>query len=336
MDNTFDVQDIESLQSALDQSADLPAVELTEFLAQGEYTLNYLASLVGRDVVARLVTGSQMGLSLPEQANYEARALEVLEASGHTPQLLAADPEPVGLPYPLLVISYLPGRPLDYRQDLEAAARCVATIHSVPVPEDHQLQEHPDPVSSIPEEADALLAPYFDWDDADPATGQALRDLRDRVLDKFEEDRSAFDDPDLAIINTDLNTHNFVVDDGYVWLLDWEKARIGPTVQDLAHFLLPTTTLWREETSTRLTSDDERRFLRAYLEARSDLDPERYVIQIQAMLGLATLRAIAWCAWSVQAAAHGDRAIINQETQDRSRMYLQPDFLDTLPPRLAS
>src|SRR5688572_22708412 len=96
------------------------------FLARGEYSLNYLIKGVDGEAVVRLVTGSQLGLGLSEQARYEARALELLAASGRTPRLLAVAPEPAGLPYPFLVESYLPGRSLDYATDLGAAAECVA------------------------------------------------------------------------------------------------------------------------------------------------------------------------------------------------------------------
>jgi hypothetical protein len=45
------------------------------FLARGEYCLNYLVR--GKpDLVARLVTGTQVGLPPEEQASYEHHALE--------------------------------------------------------------------------------------------------------------------------------------------------------------------------------------------------------------------------------------------------------------------
>ena len=141
---------------------------LPRFLAQGEYSLNYLVISLGGEVVVRLVTGSQIGLELPEQARYEARALELLAASGRTPRLLAVAPEPAGLPYPFLVESYLPGRPLDYATDLVPAAECVAAIHSLPVPDGHGLQAHSAPGPSILAESREWAAPYLSWDGATP------------------------------------------------------------------------------------------------------------------------------------------------------------------------
>jgi hypothetical protein len=68
--------------------------------------------------VARLVTGTQVGLPLEEQASYEHHALELLAPSGVTPKRYLADPNLEGLPYPLILEEYLPGRLLDYSTDL--------------------------------------------------------------------------------------------------------------------------------------------------------------------------------------------------------------------------
>ena len=74
-----------------------------EFLARGEYSLNYRVRGPGKDLVARLVTGTQMGLPLGEQALYEHHALELLAPSGVTPEPYFVDPQPDGLPYPLIL-----------------------------------------------------------------------------------------------------------------------------------------------------------------------------------------------------------------------------------------
>ena len=140
-----------------------PATEAVSFLARGEYSLNFL---VRREAVARLVTGTQMGLPLDEQAAYEHEALKLLAPSDVTPKPYFVDPEPDGLPYPLILEEYLPGHPLDYATDLAAAARCVAAIHDLGVPEEHNLQVHPDPAPAILEESRGWLSPT--WNGAAP------------------------------------------------------------------------------------------------------------------------------------------------------------------------
>lgn len=71
---------------------DPPAREAVSFLAQGEYSLNFLVREAGGDYVARLVTGTQIGLPLDEQAVYEHDALKLLAPSRVTPKPHLVDP----------------------------------------------------------------------------------------------------------------------------------------------------------------------------------------------------------------------------------------------------
>ncbi len=301
------------------------------FLAQGEYTINYRFSDRGRDLVIRIVTGSQMGFDLKKQVEYEAQALELLTRSGRTPVPVAMELHPVGLPYPYLVIEYLPGRPLDYRTDLSNAAECLAAIHQVEIPKDHNLIELLDPGQTTVSEAAELARSYLEWSDVDPESAAALRRLFQRVRSGPASRIGQFADAAPSIVNTDLNTHNFVVEGGFVRLLDWEKARIGPAVQDLAHFLIPTTTLWRQSSAARLSGAEIGSFLETYLASWPDLNRERFLEQLAAAQELATLRAVAWCTWAVWSSATGHRPITNDETLRTSRSYLAPEFLDSLP-----
>lgn len=303
-----------------------------EFLARGEYSLNYLMR-GDPDLVARLVTGTQMGLPLGEQAAYEHHALTLLSPSGVTPKPYHVDPSPGDLPYPLIVEEYLPGRPLDYATDLTAAARCAAAVHALGVPRRHRLQVHPDPAPAILAESRGLAEPYLDWDGASEESKTTLLGGFRRI-EGFLERGDLFTGDDLAVVNYDLNTHNFVVDEGEAGgeakLLDWEKARVAPRTQDLAHFLLPTTTLWRDDTATLLSEEQEREFVGAYLEQSPVPDVGRFMEQLEAMKTIVSLRAVSWCAWALQETARAGRPIANEETLNRSRAYLEPDFLGRL------
>lgn len=305
-----------------------PSRREVSFLAQGEYSLNFL---VREEIVARLVTGTQMGLPLDEQAVYEHDTLGLLAPSGVTPKPYLVDPEPDGLPYPLILEEYLPGRPLDYSADLSAAARCVAAIHNLGVPgeAEHHLQIHPDPAPAILEESRGLAEPYFGWNGASDESKAALRKGFEKIEGFLERD-DLFTGGDLAIVNYDLNTHNFVVEDGVVRLLDWEKARIAPRTQDLAHFLLPTTTLWRDDTATLLSEEQENEFIEEYLEHAPTPDRERFYTQLEAMRTIVSLRAVSWCAWALRESDQSSRPITNDETLEKSRQYLEPGFLGRL------
>lgn len=300
--------------------ADLDSLD---FLAAGEYTFNFRVHLGDTDAVIRIITGSQMGLDAPDQARYEAHALEVLAVTEQVPTLIDVQPGDAHIGYPYLLLGFLPGRPLDYSKDLAAAARCVAAIHRFPIPAEHRLQLHADPVTSILDETAMLVAELegLEWD--------AVRALRERVIETPLEVFATVGE-DQTIINTDLNSHNFIVDEERVWLIDWEKARIGASLMDIAHFLLPTTTLWRDSTATRLTEVQREVFIDAYLRERPALDPERYRAGLLLAQRLAALRAVAWCAWSVAASRRGERPIENDETLAKSRLYSSPEFLDEL------
>ena len=304
-----------------------PARGDVSFLARGEYSLNYLVQS-GGSYVARLVTGTQMGLALGDQALYEHRALALIRPSTVTPEPHFVDPDPSGLPYPVIVEDYLPGRPLDYATDLKAAARCVAAIHALPVPEDHGLKVLPDPVPAALEESRKLAAPYLVWEDAPQKSKQALAAGIER-LEEIGDSGDLFSAEDLTVVNYDLNTHNFVVEDGAARLLDWEKARLSPGVEDLAHFLLPTTTLWRDETATRLTQEQEREFVEEYASRAGVSDRERFERQLEVASLAIALRAVSWCAWARQAHFREERPA-SEEMLDKADKYLKPEFLRDL------
>ena len=78
----------------------------------------------------------------------------------------------------MLLIEYLPGEALDYRRDLEAAARLFARIHSQPVaPEENHLIREERPLSMTYEECSRLLPIYLESDLADPALRDYLREV---------------------------------------------------------------------------------------------------------------------------------------------------------------
>lgn len=301
------------------------------FLARGEYSLNYrVLGGTPPGLVARLVTGTQMGLPLGEQALYEHAALGLVAPSGVTPGPYHVDPDPEGLPYPVILEEFLRGRPLDYAMDLASAARCTAAVHELGVPPEHGLQVHPDPAPAILEESRGLAEPYLGWDGA-PGESKAGLERGFRRIEGFLGQKGLFTRDDLAIVNYDLNSHNFVVDEeGSVKLLDWEKARISPRSQDVAHFLLPTTTLWRDDTATLLSKEQEREFVDAYLEHGSVRDTGRFLEGLEAMKTIVSLRAVSWCAWALRETARSSRPITNKETIQRSRSFLEPEFLERL------
>ena len=118
-------------------------------LGQGEYNLNYLFvhPVSGKRLVLRINTGSQMHLQ--DQIAYEFSALQALEPSGRTPKPLFCDDSRELFPYGILVMEWLPGRPLRYESDLADAAQILADIHTTPVPQQTRLLRPEYPAQAI-------------------------------------------------------------------------------------------------------------------------------------------------------------------------------------------
>lgn len=292
-----------------------------EFLAAGEYNENYLVAADGSRYVFRINHGSQLGLA--NQIEYEFKVLQAVVDSGVTPQPFFCDPRPDGLLGGVLVMAYLPGGPLDYGRDLDQAAEVFARIHALPTAEGLIIQRRP--VADIAAESRELFSRQSD---------HPLRDVRrrleayhDRVLRLFEDTRRMMDEEPMVIVNTEVNSGNFLVDDRGTYLVDWEKAVVSQRYQDLGHFLVPTTTLWK--TDTVLTEAQKRRFLKtyrmeletlngSYLPTMEELETKTDILERTILL-----RALAWCYMAFYEYTRTDRPLKNPDTFAKIRQYLE-------------
>jgi len=231
------------------------------FLAAGEYNQNFLVRDGARRLVFRINRGSQLGLQ--KQMTYEFRVLRCVEPSGVTPRPLKLHDAPTPFGGGVMLMEFLPGAPLDYGRDLEKAAGIFARIHALPPCPDLLVQE--DPVAAIAAESLELISRYPGH--ALTRQRSLLLDYHERIVRLGEENRPLFAQDRLCVVNTEVNSGNFLVGPDGAYLVDWEKAVVSSRHQDLGHFLAPTTTLWKTETII----DPERRrtFLAAY---RSGLD----------------------------------------------------------------
>lgn len=292
------------------------------FLAAGEYNENYLITVDeiygSAQHVFRINHGSQLGLTM--QIEYEFAVLRALSRSGVTPRPFYCDPEPGAdeLGKGVLLMEYLPGRPLDYATDWQEAARIFAAVHSQPVAE---LITQADPVADIANESLDLINRFPD---------HPMTEARDRLLAYHAEVIRMADefqaltrgDP-LVMANTEVNSHNFIIDDdtGRGWLVDWEKCVVTSRFQDLGHFLVPTTTLWKTE--FRFTEEQKRAFVQAYLTAATitmDLDTAMRCTHLMERTIL--LRAMAWCYMAHYEYTQSDRTLENAETFAKIEQYL--------------
>jgi aminoglycoside phosphotransferase (APT) family kinase protein len=231
-----------------------------------------------------------------------------------------------------MLMEYLPGEPLDYGCDLQAAARLFARIHAQPVSEElnHLIREER-PLSMTFDECSRLLSVYLRSDLADPT----LRDYLQEILawaDEARQDEAYFvQDPWPCIINTEVNSGNFIANRELdtLHLVDWEKPLWGDPSQDLSHFGVPTTTLWK--TDHRLTTADRRAFLEAYCAAISDAHLRDTIAdRVRLRDPFNCLRGISWSAMAWVAYRTGAHKLQNKDTWRKLNAYLELGFVRSL------
>jgi aminoglycoside phosphotransferase (APT) family kinase protein len=299
-------------------------------LAGGEYNLNYLLCAGDEKRVFRVNIGTQ--IARDDQIVYEFKALQLLAGSGVTPQPYFVDDSRQTIPHGVSIMEYLPGRPLVYATDRDQAAALLARIHQVPVvPAANHLIREDAPLDLIYRECAGLLQTYFESELADPQIRGYLGEVIDWARTARRRERFYQEDPWPCIVNTEVNSGNFIVDParGRIHLVDWEMPRWGDPSQDICHFCSPLTTLWK--TDYRMTPADKQRFITDYARAIEDRHlrdtlPER----IRLRDPFVYLRGIAWSAMGWVAYQTAFDGLKNPDTWKTLVGYMQLDFIRSL------
>jgi aminoglycoside phosphotransferase (APT) family kinase protein len=299
-------------------------------LAQGEYNLNYLLTSDETQLVLRVNIGTQ--IDREDQIVYEYKALRLLESSGVTPTPHFVDDSRTRIDQGILIMAYLPGEPLDYERDIDAAAELLATVHQVPVAEEenHLIREDA-PLSLIYQECASLLKTYFDSPLGDPGVKEYLQTVRAwadaaRVRERFFQE-----DPWPCIVNTEVNSGNFIVnrERETLHLVDWEMPRYGDPSQDLSHFCSPLTTLWK--TRYRMPEREKRAFIRAYANRHHDRHLQDTIgDRVQLRDPFVYLRGISWSAMGWVAYQTDYDGVRNPDTWATLQRYMDLGFIRSL------
>ena len=286
------------------------------FLAAGEYNANYLIKGEKDFSVLRINHGSQLGLG-QNQIAYEFKVLQALIASGVTPRPIACHPHPEPLGGGALLMTFLPGKPLVYQRDLNRAAHILARIHMVPVPDELVVQA--DPMMEIARDSEGLFNRFPDHP-LEKERNQ-IRAYHDTVLELADQTRTLFSGEDLCLVNTEVNSGNFIVSDAGAYLVDWEKAVASYRYQDLGHFMAPTTTLWKSDTI--LTPGEKKGFLAAYHQkACPGMDMDELILKTRVMEKTILLRALSWCFMAWYEYTQTERPLQNPDTFAKIKHYL--------------
>lgn len=297
-----------------------------EPLAQGEYNINYQFRHpeTGKQMVLRVNTGSQMHLE--NQIGYEYQALKLLEGSGRTPLPFYVDGSRRHLDYGVMVMEFLEGRALNYGTDLKLAAECLADIHSVPVSGAGNLICSEHPLQMILDECKEMIQIYYHSELGELSKKRKIERLLLAGQKKIDAVKgySGY----RCCINTELNSGNFLINgEGRPnFLVDWEKPLYGDPVQDLGHFLAPTTTFWK--TDVILTEKETDGFVAEYQRAvRGRFDINGVEERLKVFVPVTCLRGITWCAMAWVQYQEPGRLIRNEETFQKIEAYLEDDFL---------
>lgn len=292
--------------------------EEAAFLAQGEYNANFTLSN-GR--LFRLPLGSQMHLK--HQARYEYEALKALAPSGVVPRVydLMEDEPLLGLDY--FTEEFLPGRPLNYETDSVIAANLLARIHQVPGEQAPHLIPAQAPFQVMMDEFESMFKHYETWEQREPKVAQQIRYWLEDLKANYDL-AAPLENP--CIINTELNSHNFLINPGEAsYVIDWEKPLLGEREQDLAHFLAPTTTLWK--TAYCYNGASLERFLEAY-EAVSLCPVDR--AKLDQYLRFTCLRGVTWCAMAYVEYTEESKASQDLDTFQVIKRFISPAFLSDI------
>lgn len=294
------------------------------FLAAGEYNRNYLVRAGDERLVFRINHGSQLGLD--DQIGYEFTALRCVAPSGVTPLPLRVHPDPEPFGGGAMLMTFLPGAPLVYERDRERAADIFARIHALPpCPE---LLTQQDPVAAIASESLALIRRYPDH--ALARQRRMLLGYHERIVRLGQDHRDLFAADPLCVVNTEVNSGNFLVSPDAAYLVDWEKAVVSSRHQDLGHFLAPTTTLWRTE--TLFSAQEKLDFLQAYHRRLDNPPPLEELLRLcRVMEQVIILRGLSWCFMAHHEYAHGIKALTDEVTRERIGLYMR-DMDRLIPP----
>lgn len=300
-------------------------------LAQGEYNMNYLVKQNGNPPwVFRINVGSQ--IHREDQIEYEYKALKLLVGSNRTPTPLFVDNSREQFDHGVLGMVFLPGDPMQYEAHALEAARLFADIHEFThtLQDTHLIREEK-PLSMTYDECSTLLPKYLESDLADETILSYLKEILSWAQEERLKESYFLADPWNCIINTEVNSSNFIwnQNEQSLHLVDWEKPLWGDPSQDLSHFCVPTTTLWK--TDYRMNAETKKAFLQTYCDQLKDqhlIDTIHDRVRLRDPFNC--LRGISWSAWAWVAYQTGDAAIQNEDTYRKLCAYMDINFIRSL------
>jgi thiamine kinase-like enzyme len=306
------------------------------FLAAGEnnlaFKLTYLSEPTSPAWVLRFCLIPSRCKSNVEQIAYEYKTLECLKGLGITAEPCYLDLSCKGFPYPLMGMTFIQGRTLNYDLDLARCARIYAQLHAVDLPEEKiHLLKNTRPLTLYYQESERFAQKYLACRKGDPLVKKILElFLRKGVLKKAEEPY-LLDHPVNGINHIDATFNNWLIDESQdrAYLIDWEWAEYGTITGDLSHFLCPT--LIYRHNRYIMTEEQQTFFLKTYFDHSPDKSRELIIREhLRLVLPFIVLRSTTWAASAMADYLEGTRAIERPESLRKIKAHLELDFLEWL------
>jgi len=258
------------------------------------------------DMVLRVPRQSQLSLDAVENLHYQQACFQRTAPSGHTPRFYAAlQPQPE-IPMGALLVEYINGTPIKLPEELPNAAKTLAAIHAMALPD---LQHRPPlkaPKDPIKDTLDEVLEhSLFLRDNSSAVDHESIHQIEEEIAWAVSFAASS-ETPPVTLISFDAHPGNFIqepvtVESPRAVLVDLEKARYGVPGFDLAHASLYTSTTWDIATYAELSTETVGQFYDTWLRSVPEALATRARGWLLPCRRIMWLWSVTWCAkWAVE------------------------------------
>jgi thiamine kinase-like enzyme len=239
----------------------IESVEVLE-MTPGAYNLNYHVRVNDREFIFRVNIEQQSGL--PNQIEYEFKALKFLEGHHVAPKVYYYDDTRERFDFGILIEEYLEGPYLSLEsEEIPEIAGLLVRLHSLALVEGPWIVWK-DPLVDNYEQARRDLINYEAKETAEKKVISLAKRLLAKTAPLTKKYRHLFR-PD-GMNHTDVVRDNIIKTSEGMRLIDWEKPRIDDCTYDLGCFLCEPAQLWCTHLSPKvLTREERENFLKAYV-----------------------------------------------------------------------
>ena len=250
--------------------------------------------------ILRVPRGNQLDMNDKDYLELQKSIYSEMAASGAAPKIHAVINPNHDLPHGALIIEYIKGRPVQTQNNLQAIAKCLAKIHSLPVPQGTNLiQRASSPLQSQLFLINEFLSDVFNNAALSTQTAQLLDNERKEVISEIQALKPREDLP-YSIIGGDSHLGNYLIDkNGDAFLVDLEFASYDLALIDLADASLEITSRLDPNNDVRPDEHMKSEFYKTWSNALSAPLSDKLSNLIPLTERTVQLRTLAWLVYWV-------------------------------------